>query len=244
MDMSSDLAVVLSFVNEAILFYGRGHQFFNCSDGALINGAKPTRADKVSVKERPGGKKELLKKIRNGFSTVTEEWFERSWNETKLRDGINTFADKASELFSEPTAFECKTYLAKFMALTTRLSSLEPRSDSGIENAVASMFRGTLNSMLISIKCHVERLSEPAMLLPFQEVVHREFMATIELLRADALAIIDDPSKTLPPLTKEVWDSGGAFIPELGITWKDVPRNTPCPCGSGKRYKHCHGMLT
>ena len=82
------------------------------------------------------------------------------------------------------------------------------------------------------------------MLLPFQEVVHREFMATIELLRADALAIIDDPAKTLPPLTKEVWDSGGAFIPESVITWKDVPRNTPCPCGSGKRYKHCHGMLT
>jgi preprotein translocase subunit SecA len=20
-----------------------------------------------------------------------------------------------------------------------------------------------------------------------------------------------------------------------------VPRNAPCPCGSGKKYKHCHG---
>jgi preprotein translocase subunit SecA len=27
----------------------------------------------------------------------------------------------------------------------------------------------------------------------------------------------------------------------------DVPRvgrNEPCPCGSGKKYKHCHGQLT
>ncbi len=24
-------------------------------------------------------------------------------------------------------------------------------------------------------------------------------------------------------------------------TWGRVPRNTPCPCGSGKKYKHCHG---
>ena len=24
-------------------------------------------------------------------------------------------------------------------------------------------------------------------------------------------------------------------------TWGKVPRNAPCPCGSGKKYKHCHG---
>ncbi|MGA1224907.1 MAG: SEC-C metal-binding domain-containing protein, partial [Phycisphaerales bacterium] len=22
-----------------------------------------------------------------------------------------------------------------------------------------------------------------------------------------------------------------------------VGRNDPCPCGSGKKYKHCHGAL-
>lgn len=26
--------------------------------------------------------------------------------------------------------------------------------------------------------------------------------------------------------------------------WHKTPRNAPCPCGSGKRYKHCHGKLT
>ncbi|MDD5587349.1 MAG: SEC-C metal-binding domain-containing protein, partial [Alphaproteobacteria bacterium] len=24
-------------------------------------------------------------------------------------------------------------------------------------------------------------------------------------------------------------------------TWHNTPRNAPCPCGSGKKYKHCHG---
>ncbi|HHW4672037.1 MAG TPA: SEC-C metal-binding domain-containing protein, partial [Xylella fastidiosa subsp. multiplex] len=23
-----------------------------------------------------------------------------------------------------------------------------------------------------------------------------------------------------------------------------VGRNDPCPCGSGKKYKHCHGLVT
>ena len=26
-------------------------------------------------------------------------------------------------------------------------------------------------------------------------------------------------------------------------TWGKVPRNAACPCGSGKKYKHCHGKL-
>jgi preprotein translocase subunit SecA len=27
-------------------------------------------------------------------------------------------------------------------------------------------------------------------------------------------------------------------------TWANTPRNAPCPCGSGKKYKHCHGSLS
>jgi preprotein translocase subunit SecA len=26
-------------------------------------------------------------------------------------------------------------------------------------------------------------------------------------------------------------------------TWNGTPRNSPCPCGSGKKYKHCHGAM-
>ena len=26
-------------------------------------------------------------------------------------------------------------------------------------------------------------------------------------------------------------------------TWAATPRNAPCPCGSGKKYKHCHGRV-
>jgi preprotein translocase subunit SecA len=26
-------------------------------------------------------------------------------------------------------------------------------------------------------------------------------------------------------------------------TWGRVSRNAPCPCGSGKKYKHCHGAF-
>jgi preprotein translocase subunit SecA len=25
--------------------------------------------------------------------------------------------------------------------------------------------------------------------------------------------------------------------------WEATGRNSPCPCGSGKKFKHCHGAL-
>jgi len=31
--------------------------------------------------------------------------------------------------------------------------------------------------------------------------------------------------------------------PNVPATWGKVGRNEPCPCGSGKKYKHCHGAL-
>ncbi|MDE2580732.1 MAG: SEC-C domain-containing protein, partial [Rhodospirillales bacterium] len=34
-----------------------------------------------------------------------------------------------------------------------------------------------------------------------------------------------------------------AVNPDDPATWHATARNAPCPCGSGKKYKHCHGKL-
>lgn len=31
--------------------------------------------------------------------------------------------------------------------------------------------------------------------------------------------------------------------PDDESTWGRVPRNAPCPCGAGKKYKCCHGKV-
>lgn len=35
--------------------------------------------------------------------------------------------------------------------------------------------------------------------------------------------------------------TGGAILPDDPSTWGETPRNSLCPCGSGLKYKHCHG---
>ncbi len=35
-----------------------------------------------------------------------------------------------------------------------------------------------------------------------------------------------------------------AFNQQDPSSWTNTPRNAPCPCGSGKKYKHCHGAMS
>jgi preprotein translocase subunit SecA len=42
----------------------------------------------------------------------------------------------------------------------------------------------------------------------------------------------------LPPPAKSA-EAQAPFVREE----RKVGRNEPCPCGSGKKYKHCHGTL-
>jgi preprotein translocase subunit SecA len=45
-----------------------------------------------------------------------------------------------------------------------------------------------------------------------------------------------DPSDTEQP--------PGPELHQAEDDWSNTPRNSPCPCGSGKKYKHCHGALS
>ena len=56
----------------------------------------------------------------------------------------------------------------------------------------------------------------------------------------------EDEMGTAPPLTAgavRLRDSGVAMDPNDVATWGKVSRNAACPCGSGKKFKHCHGAL-
>ena len=49
----------------------------------------------------------------------------------------------------------------------------------------------------------------------------------------------EPPAERPQPLRRQT----AAIDPRDPSTWGKVPRNAPCPCGSGKKFKHCHGRL-
>ena len=58
---------------------------------------------------------------------------------------------------------------------------------------------------------------------------------------ADAMA--DAPAQAPMRASAAKMAAAPAFDPQDPATWGKVARNAPCPCGSGKKYKHCHGAV-
>jgi preprotein translocase subunit SecA len=54
----------------------------------------------------------------------------------------------------------------------------------------------------------------------------------------------DGPPSPFPlPGTRGARVAAAERDPADPASWGKVQRNAPCPCGSGKKYKHCHGRL-
>jgi preprotein translocase subunit SecA len=87
-------------------------------------------------------------------------------------------------------------------------------------------------------------LLEPVQLPPMQAHHPDPFTGEDELALADAALAAGSrpaaqgPERRAPLQTRKV---AGAINPQDPSTWGKVSRNAVCPCGSGKKYKHCHG---
>ena len=56
-----------------------------------------------------------------------------------------------------------------------------------------------------------------------------------------AIAAEGRPASATPRQPVQVRKANGAVDPADPSTWGKPSRNQPCPCGTGKKYKHCHG---
>jgi len=90
---------------------------------------------------------------------------------------------------------------------------------------------------------HVQlQLEEPA-----EELLHRELPEMHEGRVDPALGDLgfedEDEARYTQRTPLRSRNPGIAMDPEDPATWGKVPRNQPCPCGSGRKYKHCHGRI-
>jgi preprotein translocase subunit SecA len=124
---------------------------------------------------------------------------------------------------------------------------------------------GRLRETVTSVLCHLElRFTAPEELMPQRptqrlEERHDElalFEASLgpqgagetgaaELPSAAAMPIRParaDPGTAPPAAGMEWYEPTQRWVnPNDSRTWGKVPRNALCPCGSGRKHKHCHG---
>src|SRR6056297_263047 len=96
-------------------------------------------------------------------------------------------------------------------------------------------------SMLDSLRQDVtQRLSQ---IRPMTDEEQQAMLSQIEEQRAQ----MEDAAKARHPGSKVAEPDGEATAPAFDendpSTWGTPGRNEPCPCGSGKKFKHCHGRL-
>jgi preprotein translocase subunit SecA len=88
------------------------------------------------------------------------------------------------------------------------------------------------------------------------DAVKNEVTRTLMTVRIDsgdqieqAAQAIEERAEHISNVTYSAPDESGApqtvaaDLPSLQSAFGQVGRNEPCPCGSGKKYKHCHGKL-
>jgi uncharacterized protein len=78
--------------------------------------------------------------------------------------------------------------------------------------------------------------------LPAETDEEREVVATLD--REQPLATLDDAIEDLVVAVADLSDLTQDLRYKVDTVKREAPkvgRNEPCPCGSGKKYKHCHG---
>nr|ADI17425.1 preprotein translocase subunit seca (ATPase, RNA helicase) [uncultured Rhodospirillales bacterium HF0070_31K06] len=99
--------------------------------------------------------------------------------------------------------------------------------------------RETVTEVLSHVELSLDQTEE--------EMFRRERQAMSELREDPALAIaegdFDEEEYTIASAPIQSRAAAAVIDPNDPSTWGKVSRNAPCPCGSGKKYKHCHGRV-
>lgn len=107
-----------------------------------------------------------------------------------------------------------------------------------------SLFEELLNKLSESVTQTISLVEfnlDPAVVRALQEEERKQMEDAIKEGRQDPALMgnqIQRSSAVKPFPAKAEFDKNDP------TTWGKVPRNAPCPCGSGKKYKHCHGKIS
>jgi preprotein translocase subunit SecA len=184
------------------------------------------------------------------------EWAaEEGIDENDIRERITAEADKAAADRAERFGPDIMLYVERSVVLQT-LDHLWREHIVNLDHLRSVIgFRGyAQRDPLQEYKSEAFELFQ-ALLTNLRQAVTAQLMR-VELVREAAEAPQPAPPQMvghhIDPLTGEddFADSVNlAFIapadrnPEDPSSWGKVSRNEPCPCGSGKKYKHCHGAF-
>ncbi|SEM24159.1 protein translocase subunit secA [Roseovarius tolerans] len=101
------------------------------------------------------------------------------------------------------------------------------------KNESFQLFETMLDSLRMDV---TKKLSQ---IRPMSEEEQQSLMRELQEQRA-AMEAAAQPETPAEPSA----EGAPGFVESDPSTWGNPGRNEPCPCGSGKKFKHCHGRLS
>ncbi len=102
-------------------------------------------------------------------------------------------------------------------------------------NAMLADMRERVTSLLMRVEI---RNDPPPPPMSYDQSQMIESHPAPEMAEAEMAMAGGEPMRpAMAPVRAEAVD------PNDPATWRNVSRNAPCPCGSGKKFKHCHGRM-
>ena len=103
------------------------------------------------------------------------------------------------------------------------------------------------NAMLVELKERITGMLSRVELAPERPMAPPPVMQMVESHAEPQSALSSDLALAEAPAPPRIISMAPNRIPAIDphdeSTWAATPRNAQCPCGSGKKYKHCHGRL-
>lgn len=175
----------------------RGIEFFNCSDGILIDGAEPKAADTLDLAEIPGGKEATVAALFAAFPVLEKDRFDAAWQGDELVAAAAATAENLTEAF-DGADFSSKAYLTRLMAVLKPNMIGLATEGAGPEGAALLLYRGTVYMMLIGLDYLLNRMT-PRDIETFAPLARDQAKALIEYMAGTAGRVLADPlSEELP----------------------------------------------
>jgi preprotein translocase subunit SecA len=162
---------------------------------------------------------EIIRQIERQIFLITldSEWKDHLLSLDKLRNGINlrAYAQKDPLIEYKKEAFEIfeEMMLRMEEQIVSRLSHVQLNMEEGADKSINLIARSPKQKMF-------ETRNDPS-------------LAKSEADITKSITSVSPIRTNIDPQNRD------ANNPE---TWGDVGRNEVCPCGSSKKFKHCHGL--
>jgi len=172
--------------------FKKGRLYYNCSDGAYIQGTMAKNARAIKVCEQPIKKSLAVQHIVDEFRPYAKEDFEQKWTDEKMRDAFAAYSGRLLDCLEKPEDVASKR------ALTELNKILVAYNQDGLELGLSMTFRGSIWQALLGAEYYINRVDGEKQRAKADQIFKEELDRLIRYLRDIAI-------EDLGHLTEREW---------------------------------------